>query len=68
MGIQGISGADKRPLDLLAKSRMLVGTHQLAFRPLGWGRGLGHPALTILGPTTVRMSQGPRTSSHTQLS
>lgn len=64
LGLMAGGGA----LDWLAKSRVLVGTHQLAFGLLGWGRGLGEPILTILGPTTVRSSQGPQTSSHSQLS
>lgn len=41
MGVQGISGAGKRPLGLLAKSRMFAGMHQLPLRPLGLGRGVG---------------------------
>lgn len=59
MGVQGISGAGKMPLGLLAKSRTLSGTHQLALKSPGWGRGLGEPTLTLLGLIAVTVSQVP---------
>lgn len=56
MGVQGISGAGKMPLGFLVKFRILSGTHQLALKALGWGRGLGEPTLTPLGLIVVTMS------------
>lgn len=56
MGVQGISGAGTMPLGFLLKSRILPGTHQLALKSLGWGRGLGEPTLTPLGLIVVTMS------------
>lgn len=59
MGAQGTSEAGEMPLDMLAKSRALSGTNQLAPTSLGWERGLGDPTLTPVGPIAVTMSQAP---------
>lgn len=49
MGLQGISGACKMPLGVLAKSRTLSGTQQLALMSQGRG-GAGRAYPDPIGP------------------